>query len=640
MASESASGSATTGVGSSSALQIREIVQTSRNQEVWKDYNMCIMTDGHKKAQCKFCFHFFAVGSNTTLKNHISHPHCEVLKAQQNQNPEAGQTTMGRDGQVFMYNPDYLREQFAGLVIQRGLPFNHFDNEQTTRVFQNTMQPRYTHVSRSTLKRDAMKLWVAAKQATIDGFANLNNKVNLTTDIWSAPHNLPGSYMCVTAHWIEPSTWQMMKRVISFEEFPSPHTGTNLKYMLEKVFVIYGLQEKIMSITLDNASNNTSAMEKLILKYNPPMAGRFYHSRCVAHIINLVVQAGLKVPIINQMKESFKQMLKDVFKSGDKIRKRYIRICRDADKPCYSPNWDVDTRWNSTFEMFESGLKQKTTLAYFHDILVNKNGRRFKKFPVEYWVMIEMLNPLLEVFQNATVILSGVYYPTSPLVLQQIFFISCKLSDLELEGGLLSCMVKPMKKKLRKYFENMPPIITCSAALNPCFNVSGVDYLIENISRDLEFQDDGFATRSLDWFHESFQGKSVSHMAMDILSVQASSVASESAFSTSGRLLTIRRTRLTPESLEMCMCLKDHLDAQERKQDTSPLELPLDVEEGVFNVEVQQNEATQLTDQEIALDASSDGSSGEPRHDYMMSSGAEDDQTGDGHDGSMSHGYY
>ncbi|GJW02813.1 hypothetical protein Tco_1561669 [Tanacetum coccineum] len=83
----------------------------------------------------------------------------------------------------------------------------------------------------------------------------------------------------------------------------------------------------------------------------------------------------------------------------------------------------------------------------------------------------------------------------------------------------------------------------------------------------------------------------------------------------------------------------DHLDAHERKQNSSPLELPLDVEEGVFNDEVQQNEATQLTDQEIALDASSDGSlsSGEQRRDYMMSSGAEDDQTGEG--GSMSHGY-
>nr|GFB37216.1 zinc finger BED domain-containing protein RICESLEEPER 2 [Tanacetum cinerariifolium] len=79
-----------------------------------------------------------------------------VIKAQKNQNPKAGQTSMARDGSVFRYDPDYLREQFAGLVIQRALPFNHFDHEQTTRVFQNTMQPRYTHVSRSTLKRDAM----------------------------------------------------------------------------------------------------------------------------------------------------------------------------------------------------------------------------------------------------------------------------------------------------------------------------------------------------------------------------------------------------------------------------------------------------------------------------------------------------
>ncbi|GKC58151.1 zinc finger BED domain-containing protein RICESLEEPER 2 [Tanacetum coccineum] len=82
-------------------------------------------------------------------------------------------------------------------------------------------------------------------------------------------------------------------------------------------------------------------------------------------------------------------------------------------------------------------------------------------------------------------------------------------------------------------------------------------------------------------------------------------LASESAFSKSGRILSIRRTRLTAESLEMCMCLKDHLDAHERRQHTTPLELPLDVEEGVFNDEVQMNEATQLTDQEIALDASS-----------------------------------
>nr|GEU75922.1 phosphoenolpyruvate carboxylase family protein [Tanacetum cinerariifolium] len=195
-------------------------------------------------------------GSNTTLRNHITHFHCEVIKAQKNQNPEAGQTSMARDESVFRYDMDYLREQFAGLMIQRALPFNHFDHEQTTRVFQNTMQPRYTHVSRSTLKRDAMRLWLAAKQEIIDSFGNLNACVNLTTDVWSAPLGVAGSYMCVTAHWIEP--------------------------------------DKVMSITLDNGSNNTSAMDKLKLKSDPPMGGRDVCTATMVYVATIGVLVNVK----------------------------------------------------------------------------------------------------------------------------------------------------------------------------------------------------------------------------------------------------------------------------------------------------------------------------------------------------------
>nr|GFB79156.1 zinc finger BED domain-containing protein RICESLEEPER 3 [Tanacetum cinerariifolium] len=75
----------------------------------------------------------------------------------------------------------------------------------------------------------------------------------------------------------------------------------------------------------------------------------------------------------------------------------------------------------------------------------------------------------------------------------------------------------------------------------------------------------------------------LSRMAMDLISVQASSIASESAFSATGGVLSVRRTRLTTASLEMCMCLKDYLDAKERKQDKCPLEIPLDFEEDVFD---------------------------------------------------------
>ncbi|GKD67093.1 hypothetical protein Tco_1309201 [Tanacetum coccineum] len=100
----------------------------------------------------------------------------------------------------------------------------------------------------------------------------------------------------------------------------------------------------------------------------------------------------------------------------------------------------------------------------------------------------------------------------------------------------------------------------------------------------------------------------LSRMAMDIINVQASSVASEF------RISTMWKGR-------------DHLDAKESKQDKCPFETPLDFEEGAFDDEVQQNKVIPLSDKEIALDASSEGtmSPGGPRYDYMLSSEAEDD---------------
>ncbi|GKA89450.1 hypothetical protein Tco_0811262 [Tanacetum coccineum] len=45
------------------------------------------------KAQHKHCFHFFSQNSNSTLKSHIMHPHCEALKTV----PEEGKSSMYRD---------------------------------------------------------------------------------------------------------------------------------------------------------------------------------------------------------------------------------------------------------------------------------------------------------------------------------------------------------------------------------------------------------------------------------------------------------------------------------------------------------------------------------------------------------------
>nr|GEU38793.1 zinc finger BED domain-containing protein RICESLEEPER 2 [Tanacetum cinerariifolium] len=105
------------------------------------------------------------------------------------------------------------------------------------------------------------------------------------------------------------------------------------------------------------------------------------------------------------------------------------------------------------------------------------------------------------------------------------------------------------------------------------------------------------------WKGRQSQFLILSIMTRDLLNVQASTVASESAFSLSGRVLSIRRTRLTPASLEMCICLKDHLDAQERIQHTSNLEGDcLEIEQHILEVEAESGYAINIADEEINLE--------------------------------------
>ncbi|KAK1376156.1 hypothetical protein POM88_032349 [Heracleum sosnowskyi] len=80
-------------------------------------------------------------------------------------------------------------------------------------------------------------------------------------------------------------------------------------------------------------------------------------------------------------------------------------------------------------------------------------------------------------------------------------------------------------------------------------------------------------------------------MARDFLTVQASTVASESAFSFSGRVLNERRSSLSPQSLEVCICYKDHLDAERRQQDTESIEESLEeIEEEIWEYDEDQDE--------------------------------------------------
>ena len=57
--------------------------------------------------------------------------------------------------------------------------------------------------------------------------------------------------------------------------------------------------ERVLTISVDNASANKVALDfvrkKMSVWKNPPiLGGKYLHVRCLAHILNLIVRAGLR----------------------------------------------------------------------------------------------------------------------------------------------------------------------------------------------------------------------------------------------------------------------------------------------------------------------------------------------------------
>ena len=60
-----------------------------------------------------------------------------------------------------------------------------------------------------------------------------------------------------------------------------------------KIFNFYGIEDKVLTITFDNASANTTAINMFKANLKPLFSGEFFHQHCACHIINLVVKAGI-----------------------------------------------------------------------------------------------------------------------------------------------------------------------------------------------------------------------------------------------------------------------------------------------------------------------------------------------------------
>src|SRR4051812_46121456 len=110
-------------------------------------------------------------------------------------------------------------------------------------------------------------------------------------------------------------------------------------------------------MTTDNASNMVSCARHLSGKFKQ---NDFIHYRCVVHILNLIVLAGLDV-----VKEHIKKLRKlmKVIKKSSIILEELENLSKLSKKRFLRPIINIKTCWNSTYKMINRACILKENIS-------------------------------------------------------------------------------------------------------------------------------------------------------------------------------------------------------------------------------------------------------------------------------------
>jgi hypothetical protein len=140
-----------------------------------------------------------------------------------------------------------------------------------------------------------------------------------------------------------------------------PHTDIVIAQAIFECLVEWKIEDKILTITLDNASNNDSTItnlkSKLLARKNSTFNHVYFHVRCAAHIVNLVVNDGLQP--IDSLIGDIRNKVK-FFKRSPTRMYKFVEVCNQYSvKVGQGLCLDVKTRWSSTYKMLDSCLDYK-----------------------------------------------------------------------------------------------------------------------------------------------------------------------------------------------------------------------------------------------------------------------------------------
>ncbi|WVZ54333.1 hypothetical protein U9M48_005145 [Paspalum notatum var. saurae] len=228
------------------------------------------------------------------------------------------------------------------------------------------------------------------------------------------------------------------KRVIGFRLIDVSHSGDNIAERIYAVLSEFGLTDKTFSITFDNACANANAMQTLKPLLSGYVGELFLHQRCACHIVNLMVQCALTV--VDPFIDAFRKAISCINSSNQRIA-LYKSFCIAMGVRPRKFGLDMSVKWNSTYLMLKHLLLHRESFDMFIQTHYPK-GKGQNPPPLltpDHWYVAQVVLSFLELSYDSTCVLSGVYYPTSPIVMHHVVQIANHFhqSNFSLTGNIL-----------------------------------------------------------------------------------------------------------------------------------------------------------------------------------------------------------
>ncbi|XP_028054726.1 zinc finger BED domain-containing protein RICESLEEPER 2-like [Camellia sinensis] len=273
-------------------------------------------------------------------------------------------------------------------------------------------------------------------------------------------------------------------RVLNFCNVPPLHTGVIIADALHKCLVEWGIENKVATITVDNASYNDVALrvlkENFAIKKKLPLGRKLFHVRCCAHILNIMVQYGLSEigDIVDGVCEGVKYLV------ALEVRLlQFNEIVKQLQLPSKKLILDCPTRWNGAYMMMATTLEFKDVFPRYQE----RDLGFIYVSSLEDWIKVENVCQFLAIFNEVTNIISGSDYPTSNLFLTEVWKIKEILNEKSVDDNeYIRAMTLKMKVKFDKYWGECNLLMAMATVLDPRYKMMLIDFCFQEIYLEVE----------------------------------------------------------------------------------------------------------------------------------------------------------